>query len=112
MPASAVICGSVAFKSLLNSMIHQGMKNPLSGCPGQIKIFAGQVNCFLACPVKCISCQRVTGCFGPIPVWTPGRFGPIPSWSGPFGLWRFRSISGVGRFGPVLTGRFGPLYFI
>ena len=32
----------------------QGLKNPLSGCPGQVKIFAGQVKYFLTCPEKCI----------------------------------------------------------
>ena len=49
----------------------------------------------------------VTGCFGPIPVRTPGCFGPIPFRSGRFGL-----ILEVGCFGPVLVGRFGPLYLI
>ena len=49
----------------------------------------------------------VTGRFGPIPVRTSGRFGPIPFRSG-----RFGPILEVGRFGPVLVGRFGPLYFI
>ena len=55
------------------------------------------------------SCQllSVTGRFGPIPVRTPGRFGPIPFRSG-----RFGPILEVGRFGPILVGRFGPLYFI
>ena len=48
----------------------------------------------------------VTGRFGPIPVRTPGRFGPIPFRSG-----RFGPILEVGRFGPILVGRFGPLYF-
>ena len=55
---------------------------------------------------------KVTGRFGPIPVRTPGRFGPIPFRSGRFGLGRFGPISEVGRFGPALVGRFGPLYFI
>ena len=32
----------------------QGLTNPLSGCPGQVKIFAGQVKYFLTCPEKCI----------------------------------------------------------
>ena len=50
----------------------------------------------------------VTGRFGPIPVRTPGRFGPITFPSGRFGLGRFCPISGVGRFGPILAGRFGP----
>ena len=45
---------------------------------------------------------KVTGRFGPIPVRTPGRFG----------LGRFGPILEVGRFGPVVVGRFGPLYFI
>ena len=45
----------------------------------------------------------VTGRFGPIPVRTPGRFGPFPFRSGRFGL---------GRFDPILVGRFGPLYCI
>ena len=54
----------------------------------------------------------VTGRFGPIPVRTPGRFGPIPFRSGRFGLGRFGPILEVGRFDPVLVGRFGPLYFI
>ena len=54
----------------------------------------------------------VTGRFGPIPVRSPGRFGPIPFRSGRFGLGRFGPILEVGRFGPVLVGRFGPLYFI
>ena len=54
----------------------------------------------------------VTGRFGPIPVRTPGRFGPIPFRSGRFGLGRFGPILEVGRFGPILVGRFGPLYFI
>ena len=48
----------------------------------------------------------------PIPVRTPGRFGPIPFRSGRFGLGRFGPILEVGRFGPILVGRFGPLYFI
>ena len=56
--------------------------------------------------------KRVTGRFGPIPVRTTGRFGPIPFRSGRFGLGRFGPILEVGRFGPVLVGRFGPLYFI
>ena len=54
----------------------------------------------------------VTGRFGPIPVRTPGRFGPIPFRSGRFGLGRFGPISGMGRFGLILVGRFGPLYLI
>ena len=54
----------------------------------------------------------VTGRFGPIPVRTLGRFGPIPFRSGRFGLGRFGPISRVGRFGPILAGCFGPLYFI
>ena len=54
----------------------------------------------------------VTGHFGPIPVWTPGRFGPISFRSGRLGLGRFGPISGVGQFGPILVGRFGPLYII
>ena len=49
----------------------------------------------------------VTGHFGPIPVRTPGRFGPIPFLSG-----GFSPISGMGRFGLILVGRFGPLYLI
>ena len=48
--------------------------------------------------------KKVTGRFGPIPVRTPGRFGPIPFRPG-----RFGPISGVGHFGPILVGRFGPL---
>ena len=36
-----------------------------------------------------------------------GRFGPIPFRSG-----RFGPILEVGRFGPILVGRFGPRYFI
>ena len=55
---------------------------------------------------------RVTGRFGPIPVRTLGRFGPIPFRSGHFGLGCFGRILEVGRFGPVLVGCFGPLYFI
>ena len=51
--------------------------------------------------------EWVTGRFGPIPVQIPGRFGPIPFRSG-----RFGRILGVGRFGPTLAGRFGPLYLI
>ena len=51
----------------------------------------------------------VTGRFGPIPVRTPGRFGPIPFRSGRFGLGRFDPILEVGRFGPILGGRFGLL---
>ena len=54
----------------------------------------------------------VTSRFGPIPVRTPGRFGPIPFRSGRFGLGRFRPISGVGRFDPILVSRFGPIYII
>ena len=42
----------------------------------------------------------------------PGSFGPIPFRSGRFGMGRFGPISRVGRFGPILAGRFGPLYFI
>ena len=42
--------------------------------------------------------SKLTGRFGAIPVWSPGRFGPIP----------FRS----GRFSPFSVGHFGPLYFI
>ena len=56
--------------------------------------------------------RSVTGRFGPIPVRTPGRFGPIPFRSGRFGLGRFGPTLEVGRFGPILVGRFGPLYFI
>ena len=56
--------------------------------------------------------SEVTGRFGPIPIRTPGRFGPIPFWSGCFGLGRLSLISGVGRFSPILVGRFGPLHFI
>ena len=52
------------------------------------------------------------GSFGPISVWTPGRFGPILFRSGRFGLSRFGPILEVCRFGPILVGRFGPLYFI
>ena len=59
-----------------------------------------------------VSLGTVTGRFGPIPVRTPGRFGPIPFRSGRFGLGRFGPILEVGRFGPILVGRFGPLYFI
>ena len=55
---------------------------------------------------------EVTGRFGPIPFRTPGRFGPIPFRSGRFGLGHFGPISGLGRFGPTLAGRFGPLYLI
>ena len=51
----------------------------------------------------------VTGRFSPFPIRTPGRFGPIPFWSGRFGQGRFGSILGVGRFGPILVGHFGPL---
>ena len=47
--------------------------------------------------------------FGSIPIRTLGPFGPIPSWSGHFGLGCFGPISEVGRFGPILVGRFGPL---
>ena len=54
----------------------------------------------------------VTGRYGPIPPRTPGRFGTIPFRSGRFGLDRFGPISGVGRFCPILAGRFSPLYFI
>ena len=55
----------------------------------------------------------VTGRFSPpIPVRTPGCFGPIPFQSGRFGLGRFGPILEVGRFGQILVGRFGPLYFI
>ena len=32
----------------------QGLTNPLSGCPGQVKVFAGQEKYFLTCPEKCI----------------------------------------------------------
>ena len=39
--------------------------------------------------------------FGPIPIRTLGCFDPIPFRSGRFGMGRFSSISGVGRFGPV-----------
>ena len=56
--------------------------------------------------------REVTGRFGPIPVRTPGRFGPIPFWSGRFGMGGFSPISRAGRFGPILAGRFDPLYFI
>ena len=56
--------------------------------------------------------RTVTGRFGPIPVRTPGRFGPIPFRSGRFDLGRFGPILEVGRFGPTLVGRFGPVYFI
>ena len=33
----------------------QGLTNPLSHCPGQVKIFARQVKIFLTCPEKCIN---------------------------------------------------------
>ena len=58
-----------------------------------------------------IAMSRVRGYFGPIPVWTPGPFGPIPFRSGRFSLGHFCPISGVSRFGPILAGHFGPLYF-
>ena len=51
------------------------------------------------------------GSFRSYPVRTPGRFGPIPFRSGRFGPGRFGPISGVSCFGPILVGRFGPLYF-
>ena len=54
----------------------------------------------------------VTGRFSPIPFRNPGRFGPIPFRSGHFSLGRFGPILETGRFGPVLVGRFSPLYFI
>ena len=44
---------------------------------------------------------------GTIPVRTPGRFDPIPFPSG-----RFGPILGVGRFSPILVGRFGLLDFL
>ena len=46
----------------------------------------------------------VTGRFGPIPVWTPGRFVPIPFRSG-----RFDPNSWLGHFGPTLVSHFGLL---
>ena len=61
---SGKLCGPLACeKSELNyppvmmwSHTHdQGLTNPLSGCPGQVKIVAGQVKFFLTCPEKCIS---------------------------------------------------------
>ena len=55
---------------------------------------------------------RVKSSFGPIHVRTPGHFGPIPFWSSRFEPVHFGPISGVCRFGPVLMGRFGSLYFI
>lgn len=33
----------------------QGLTNPLSGSPGQVKIYAGQAKSFLTCPENCIS---------------------------------------------------------
>ena len=54
----------------------------------------------------------VTGCFGPIPVQTPGRFGPNPFWSGRFGVGCFAPILKVGHFGPILVGCFGPFHLI
>ena len=39
--------------SVLNTML-QGLTNPLSGCPRQVKNFAGQVKCFHTCPEKCM----------------------------------------------------------
>ena len=71
--------------------------------------------CMLAnttCRTLRASPATVLGRFGPIPVRTPGRFGPIPFRSGHFGLGRFGQILEVGRFGPILVGRFGPLYII
>ena len=56
--------------------------------------------------------QVVMGRFGSIPVRTPGRFGPIPFRSGRFGPGRFGPILNVGRYGHIMVGRFGPLYFI
>ena len=35
--------------------LSRSLTNPLSGCPGQVKIFTGQVKYFLTCPEKCIS---------------------------------------------------------
>ena len=35
--------------------LFQGLTNPVSGCSGQVKIFAGQVKKFLTCPEKCIN---------------------------------------------------------
>ena len=54
----------------------------------------------------------VTGRFGPIYVRTPGRFASFSFRSGRFGLSHFGPILGAGRFGPILVGRFGLLYFI
>ena len=33
----------------------QGLTNPLSSCPGQVKFFAGQVKNFLTCTEKCMN---------------------------------------------------------
>ena len=43
---SSAVCTQILF--------NQGLTNPLSGCPGQVKKFAGQVKYFLTCPEKCI----------------------------------------------------------
>ena len=38
----------------------QGLTNPLSDCPGQAKIFAGQIKYFVTCPEKYICYMKKT----------------------------------------------------
>ena len=66
--------------------------------------FIGVLTRHMYMKLHCLYYSGVTGRLGPIPVRTPGRFGPIPFRSG-----RFGPISGMGRFGPTLAGRFGLL---
>ena len=49
------------FTGMASPRQYQGLTNPLSGCPGQVKMFAEQVKFFRICPEKCISyIEKVT----------------------------------------------------
>ena len=100
---SKQICGS--FKSNCHTifLLFRGTFILMRVVPSQVLKMLTNAYCTMV---------EVTGRFGPIPVRTPGRFGPIPFRSGCFGLGRFGPILEVGRFVPILVGRFGPLYFI
>lgn len=43
------------FNTDMVNVSSQSLTNPLSNCPGQVKMFTGKVKCFLSCLEKCIS---------------------------------------------------------
>ena len=49
------LCNKIWSPKSSNTGHTQGLTNPLSGCPGQVKNFTGQVKKFHTCPEKCIN---------------------------------------------------------